>query len=315
MKKLLLIAVLLIDVNLFAQSTETVLLNDDFGFGPNVALPAGTIATAYCYNDQVSRICPVGADQTNSYFDRLEESQYVVTSRINPLNGTWFDFRDHTSGGLNPDGRFLAINIGSAAGSNGILYSQKIFNVEPNQNLNISANVANLVKPTFPNFVDPALIYEIRTNTGLLIGQVPMTPNTDLIAKTNTWQLRQFSINSGSVVTPYIIFNIRSASTLNSGNDTAIDDIKVTQTTVLKITNSLFDKATIYPNPVSNILNIDNVELDNIAIYNNLGALLKEFKTTNELKNQIDLSDFSKGFYFIKLEKNQNSVLKKIVVN
>ena len=314
MKKLLLIAFFLISVKLFSQATQTVLLNDDFGFGPNVALPAGTINSGLCYNNQVSRACPPGVDVTNPYFDRLTDNQYVVTKAINPSETAWFDFRDHTSNGLNPDGRFLAVNNGASVGINGKLYSEKLYNIIPNENIFVEFYVANLLNTSFIGGTDPSFAFEIRTSTGVPITQVPQLPSFS-VSRSNTWQLKQITINPGSVATPYLVFSILSTNIAFNGNEAVFDDIKIFQNLVLKIVNSIFDLVAIYPNPTKNLLYIDNIELDQISVYNNLGALIKEFKTNNELKNQIDLSNFSKGFYFIKLEKNQNSVLKKIVVN
>lgn len=68
----------------------------------------------------------------------------------------------------------------------------------------------------------------------------------------------------------------------------------------------------IYPNPTSDILNIsleNNLVLEHVTIYNNLGQAVK---TTTE--NVIDLSYLEKGLYFVEVTTNQGKATKKLVV-
>ena len=69
----------------------------------------------------------------------------------------------------------------------------------------------------------------------------------------------------------------------------------------------------IYPNPTSDILNIsleNNLVLEHVTIYNNLGQVVK---TATE--NVIDLSQLAKGLYFVEVTTNQGKATKKVVVN
>ncbi len=68
----------------------------------------------------------------------------------------------------------------------------------------------------------------------------------------------------------------------------------------------------IYPNPTSDILNIslkNNLVLEHVTIYNNLGQVVK---TAN--KNVIDVSELAKGLYFVEVTTNQGKATKKVVV-
>ena len=69
-------------------------------------------------------------------------------------------------------------------------------------------------------------------------------------------------------------------------------------------------KAIIYPNPTNGILNIGNVDLDEIFIYDITGKKVKEF----EPKSQIDLFDIPKGIYIIKLIADKKIMINKIVI-
>ncbi len=69
----------------------------------------------------------------------------------------------------------------------------------------------------------------------------------------------------------------------------------------------------IYPNPTSDILNIsleNNLVLEHVTIYNNLGQVVK---TATE--NVIDVSHLAKGLYFVEVTTNQGKATKKVVVN
>lgn len=69
----------------------------------------------------------------------------------------------------------------------------------------------------------------------------------------------------------------------------------------------------LYPNPVTNILNIDisnSLEFKNIKIFTVLGKLIKE-----EATKSIDFSPFSKGIYLIKITTDKGTVIKKVIKN
>ncbi|EKT4501696.1 leucine-rich repeat domain-containing protein [Flavobacterium psychrophilum] len=68
----------------------------------------------------------------------------------------------------------------------------------------------------------------------------------------------------------------------------------------------------IYPNPVSEILNIalqEDIQLEKVNFYNTLGQLIK---TTNH--SEINVSSFTKGNYFVEIMTNQGKVTKTIIV-
>lgn len=66
----------------------------------------------------------------------------------------------------------------------------------------------------------------------------------------------------------------------------------------------------IYPNPTNGVINIINKDFNSISIYNISGKKLKEFPKTNK----IDLSDVSKGIYFIKLISDNEIIINKFIL-
>lgn len=69
---------------------------------------------------------------------------------------------------------------------------------------------------------------------------------------------------------------------------------------------------TIYPNPATELLNIefqDDIILENVTIYNNLGQKIKTAK-----QNTVDISTLSKGLYFVEVTTNRGKASKKVIV-
>jgi hypothetical protein len=75
-------------------------------------------------------------------------------------------------------------------------------------------------------------------------------------------------------------------------------------------------KATVYPNPVSQILNIDQVDgISEISVFNNLGQLVGSYKADGNAHMSLDASSWKSGMYMIRIHtaKGQTNsiVLKK----
>ncbi|TEB41507.1 hypothetical protein D0809_25175, partial [Flavobacterium circumlabens] len=136
------------------------MLKEDFGSGPPTKSPG--IAAAYCFNDQ--RVNPpYQCKFPNGTPSRsVEDNAYSVASFFwrgddpsSNNSGAWFHFKDHTTNPNNldntgdPDGRFLLVNIGNAAGKYGILYSKPIVDVIENQDIIVDFYVGNLLNPGY----------------------------------------------------------------------------------------------------------------------------------------------------------------------
>ena len=79
-----------------------------------------------------------------------------------------------------------------------------------------------------------------------------------------------------------------------------VDNIYLHKNTVLSTDNFAVSKVKLYPNPTSNVLNIESVgTIQNIAIFNVLGQEVMN-KTANESLLSIDVSGLNAGVYVIK---------------
>ena len=81
---------------------------------------------------------------------------------------------------------------------------------------------------------------------------------------------------------------------------------------VLSVNDNLQSLVSVYPNPTSDILNIEvppSVEITNANLYSMLGKNIEVSLTQNTL----DISNLSRGVYFLTLETNQGSLTQKVV--
>ena len=79
--------------------------------------------------------------------------------------------------------------------------------------------------------------------------------------------------------------------------------------------NAYNNQINIYPNPVKNIINIKNIEnidISAILLINMQGQIVRSY---NPSATQLDVSDITKGIYFIKLAYSKGDVIKKIIIN
>ncbi|URM37843.1 T9SS type B sorting domain-containing protein [Flavobacterium anhuiense] len=211
--------------NLTSVPTYSNLLIEDFGSGGTTTAPG--IASAYCFNDQ--RVNPPYTCSLNGTPTRsVEDNQYSVTSFFWRNDTAWYHFKDHTSNGADANGRYLLVNIGSAAGPYGILYSKPIIDVIPNQPVMVDLYVANLLN-TGVSGAAPIVRFELVNSAG----QVVATQDTGKIAEAandpnrTKWVPINISLNPGNNTN--LTFRIRSGSTDYAGNDIVIDDIWVRQ--------------------------------------------------------------------------------------
>ena len=130
--------------------------------------------------------------------------------------------------------------------------------------------------------------YQIGTNETLVTGQwkkveIPMSYFTNLgFASTNFFQWK---------VSPF-------GDSVDNAGFVYIDNILLTTNS---LSNNSFNlsKVSLYPNPTTNVLNIESVgTIQNIAIYNVLGQELMN-KSTNEALVSIDVSVLNAGVYVI----------------
>lgn len=78
------------------------------------------------------------------------------------------------------------------------------------------------------------------------------------------------------------------------------------------VSQNFADNINIYPNPVKDVLNIEASEYKNIKIYDLSGKCIV-VETIDKIVN-IDMSQMPKGMYFVRMNNDNNTITKKIVL-
>ncbi|MDR6845141.1 hypothetical protein J2W95_001840, partial [Flavobacterium granuli] len=201
-----------VSYNVLSVPTESVLLNESFGSGPDVSSPG--INPNFCWERQV--------EATKCNGDRLfGNGEYTVTNSLknNPYSG-WHNPVDHTSGSAN--GRYLAVDAGNSIPNNAVLYRKTIKDIIPNQPIKVTFVGTNLLKVgnTQP---DASLTVELQNSAGVALS----SQSTGGIPKTNGWVEYTKTINPGNNTT--LDFVLRLELSQVNGIDFAVDDLVVTQ--------------------------------------------------------------------------------------
>lgn len=92
----------------------------------------------------------------------------------------------------------------------------------------------------------------------------------------------------------------------------------VTQIWGLPLAVSSFDltSVAVYPNPSTDVVNISSeVALDEIDIITINGQVLQQIKKPVMENNNYTISNLPKGFYFVKISSDTNSITKKVLIN
>jgi hypothetical protein len=83
----------------------------------------------------------------------------------------------------------------------------------------------------------------------------------------------------------------------------------------LGITDVVFGKMSIYPNPSKGEIHIDNVTLQKATVYDASGKLIQTVNFKNDSDNNtLHLNGVAKGIYYLFIESEGANTAKKIVI-
>jgi endonuclease I/chitodextrinase len=94
-----------------------------------------------------------------------------------------------------------------------------------------------------------------------------------------------------------------------------VDDIGSHNGSTASVADNLLSDIKIYPNPANgNTIYIKTTNNTDVNIYNVLGKMVKSIEITAQ-KNNIDISNLSKGIYIVKMTVDNISMTKKLIKN
>ncbi len=113
----------------------------------------------------------------------------------------------------------------------------------------------------------------------------------------------------------YFLFNVAILPIINGTGFTQsameVDYIRVYQEENFDTEDQSFSKLAVYPNPVRDILRIENENIQKYQLFNNLGMLIESGEVEN---GQINLAELSNGVYILRLQNtSQNIFTKKLI--
>lgn len=165
------------------------------------------------------------------------------------------------------------------------------------------------LKQTFNESSDESM-FRVVVN-GNVIGDV-LKPNS-----MNLDPMRTLQYDLTPYVSGFISISLQhiGKSTFNIGDHAYLDNVKFNQTSLLSIDENNFIGLKYYPNPVSNILNIENNNIiGNIEIISVTGqSIFKQNNNTNKVS--IDTKKLSNGIYFVKITSENKTKVIKIIVS
>ena len=175
---------------------------------------------------------------------------------------------------------------------------------------------------------DTNIAVQIGLNTLYLNFDVPVMNNLELGMSAGGSDL--YRNNTGSSY-PYSIGNIASLTGHNSPNsanyhyffynlqmkENCISDFaEATAVFMLPslVENVITDKFLIYPNPATNFINVSADEtIEQISIFNIKGSLIFS-KSYQQKRTSVNVSDFAKGFYIVKVISKENSSVQQLII-
>lgn len=170
------------------------------------------------------------------------------------------------------------------------------------------------------------------TGNDTAVFRVSLVKQRNLIAggvfKTNVatgasgWQQATINMTYISALTPDTMWVLISSSSLDknpkAGSILWLDDASVTLPTGVNELVSTENDIEIFPNPSNGIFTIrsltSNSEEQYLEVYNMLGAKIHSSSKSKLAAYTIDLSNQSKGIYFVKVFRGEKCVTKKIIV-
>ena len=122
---------------------------------------------------------------------------------------------------------------------------------------------------------------------------------------------QNYTAAAGVVVIPSVPAGL---NTITKGDTANLFYIKTEYPQALGLPeNSKAQKLVLYPNPVTNVLNITTSEatiIEKVSLYNLTGQLIKSVEGNQKT---VDMSDLSSGNYFVKIQTNQGVINKKVI--
>lgn len=202
-----------------------------------------------------------------------------------------------------------------------------------NGHVNVSSQTYAPGFPFTQKITQFKIFYQYKPNgNDTAVFRVSLVNQRNLIAggffKTNVatgnsgWQQATINMTYISALTPDTMWVLISSSSLDknpkAGSILWLDDASVTLPTGVSELESTENTIEIFPNPSNGIFTIRSQTASNeeqyVEVYNTLGAKIHASEKSKLSAYTVDLSDQSRGVYFVKVYRGEKCITRKIIV-
>ena len=287
MKKILLVICVLWQINLLGQCIEYT----DYSY----SFDNENWNQKIIFNQDSANIWQIGSPQKINFNESISQNKVIVTDTLNsyPINDTSFFVLNH----LSPAGSimdFFSLSGRYYVASDTLVDFGKI---------EISFDLGNSWIDLLNNNLGPSTWFPLPVLTGHSSG----------------WQFFQGYISIPTAIgyqacdTIKLKFSFISDSIETNQDGLMFDDLNFIDV-YIGIEDLSSNQIKIYPNPSSNFIKINNLNLQNsihgIELRDNLGHILNTF---DDKTDEIDISNLEPGFYSIVFKTNQGLIQKSFV--
>lgn len=200
---------------------------------------------------------------------------------------SFFTVRFYVSDGVFPDGTL--VEIGSQDVSATVADHGTLFEVALDTPVSVSADAEIVIGVDFPAALPAPDNYDIRIGINGAGQDAPSYLTSDACG----------------IAIP------ASAESIGFPDNNIILDLVGME--VLGVNEELLSQVSVYPNPATDVINLNvpsSVELQNVSIFDVLGKEVKRASTS-----QVSIADLSAGVYILKAETSAGELTEKIVKN
>jgi len=182
-----------------------------------------------------------------------------------------------------------------------------------------TANGASIVDQYLPGGHNPA-ISDPTNNLTTISNTVAGSTRTVVASRPfNTSDAKDYTFTYSTLSSLNIIWAVGPSANLNSQH-VSFGSSTLNFTTVLGTADfTSLNSVVISPNPSNGIFSLsknDNLKVTEIKVYDSNARLIKEIRRGSDNQDEtINLSDLSKGLFFMELSNNEDKVVKKVVIN
>ena len=153
------------------------------------------------------------------------------------------------------------------------------------------------------------IIHQVDYNAGKIYTEIP---SMGVIAS------NAIPLNLNGCIPSEILVGVGHPSGSLFQSISKFDNFKVTATNQvnLSLATILNEKFNLYPNPASNVVTITNGEnllVQQIAVYDTTGKLIKTENYNNKTEIQLNVENLASGTYLLHLKTNEGTAVKKLV--